>query len=37
VRPDSDTDWFWNILDRVILYRSGWADRLADGRTGLAA
>jgi hypothetical protein len=27
----------WNILDRVILYLSGWADRLADGPTGLAA
>jgi hypothetical protein len=25
------------ILDRVILYLSGWADRLADGATGLAA
>jgi hypothetical protein len=24
------------ILDRVILYLSGWADRLADGPTGLA-
>jgi hypothetical protein len=31
------TDWFWVILDRVILYLCGWADRLADGPTGLAA
>jgi hypothetical protein len=28
---------FWVILDRVILYLSGWADRLADGPTALAA
>jgi hypothetical protein len=26
-----------NILDRVILYLIAWADRLADGPTGLAA
>jgi hypothetical protein len=25
------------ILDRVIQYLIGWADRLADGPTGLAA
>jgi hypothetical protein len=25
------------ILDRVILYLIGWADRLADGPAGLAA
>jgi hypothetical protein len=25
------------ILDRVIKYLIGWADRLADGPTGLAA
>jgi hypothetical protein len=25
------------ILDRVILYLIAWADRLADGPTGLAA
>jgi hypothetical protein len=30
-------DWFWMILDRVIQYLIGWADRLADGLTGLAA
>jgi hypothetical protein len=34
---DRKPDWFWMILDRVILYLSGCADRLADGPTGLAA
>jgi hypothetical protein len=29
--------WFWMILDRVIQYLIGRADRLADGPTGLAA
>jgi hypothetical protein len=28
---------FWMNLDRVIQYLIGWADRLADGPTGLAA
>jgi hypothetical protein len=39
VRPDSEEkpDDRKLTLDRVILYRSGWADRLADGPTGLAA
>jgi hypothetical protein len=27
------TDWFWVILDRVIQYLIGWADRLAEGPT----
>jgi hypothetical protein len=34
---DRKTDWYWVILDRVILYLIGWAERLADGPTGLAA
>jgi hypothetical protein len=34
---DRKTDWFWMILDRVIQYLIGWADRLADCPTGLAA
>jgi hypothetical protein len=33
----TQTDWIWNILDRVIQYLIGWADRLADGPTGLVA
>jgi hypothetical protein len=33
----TETDWFWVILDRVIQYLIGWADRLADGHTGRAA
>jgi hypothetical protein len=33
----TESDWFWVILNRVILYLIGWADQLADGPTGLAA
>jgi hypothetical protein len=33
----TETDLFWMILDRVIQYLIGWADRLADGSTGFAA
>jgi hypothetical protein len=33
----TETDCFWMILDRVILYLIGWADRLADGPIGLVA
>jgi hypothetical protein len=34
---DRNLTVFWVILDRVILYLIGWADRLVDGPTGLAA
>jgi hypothetical protein len=31
------TDRFWMILDRVIQYLIGWADRLAEDPTGRVA